>query len=346
MFNLLLSGYASADRIKDISTIEGIRSMPVIGYGLIVGLSGTGDSNINHTEESMRKMLTTMGVKTNIGDKIKTKNVASVMVSGNIPSFSRIGNRFDLSVTSIGNAKSIKDGTLLLTSLKGADGKIYGLGRGSVLVSGLSFNEEDNSYLSKNRSTSGVVNGGGSVERKWGNLDIESNKIIFLLKKPDFTTARNMAKIINSNFGEGIALIENSTGVSVKAPKNKNDLSVFISMIENLDITPAIGVAKVVVNSHTGTVVISSTVRIRNAVVSHGSLVVEIKDNVDGKGLEEGAAVEEKTTNGRAFQFSSGITLNTLVTNINRLGIGPSDLVAILQSLKEVGAMQADLIIL
>jgi len=344
-FLITMSSIVSADRIKDIAVIEGVRDMPVVGYGLVVGLSGTGDGNINHTQASLRKMLTTMGVKVDAGDKIKSKNVASVMVSGRIPPFARIGHKFDLTVTSIGDAKSIKDGTLLMTTLKGATGDMYAIAGGQILVSGLAGNQNDNSFLSKDRSVSGIINGGGTVEKNWKINIANDGRIRFLLKKPDFTTSSNMAKVIDANFGEGISINEDSMSVSVKAPAKKSSIAGFISMLENLDVATAITSARVVVNSHTGTVVISSTVRVSDVVVSHGSLIVEVKSGAK-KGLQEGEVVEAALKDGRVFEFSSGIDLKELVDNINKLGIGPSDLVAILQSLREAGAMHADLIVI
>lgn len=342
---VLFSATATADRIKDISVIEGVRDMPVVGYGLVVGLNGTGDGNINHTQSSLRKMLTTMGVKVDAGEVIKSKNVASVMVSGKIPPFSRIGHKFDLTVTSIGDSKSIKDGTLLMTTLKGADGSVFALAGGQILVSGLSGNQSDNSYLSKNRSASGIVSGGGVVEKHWDMPITNNGRIRFLLKKPDFTTSNNMSQVINANFGEGVAMNEDSMSISVKSPKDKHSIAGFISMIENLEVKPAVISARVVVNSHTGTVVISSMVKVSEVVVSHGSLIVEVKAG-DQKGVRDGEVIDEDLVDGRVFNFSSGIDLKDLVDSINKLGIGPSDLVAILQSLREAGAMQADLIVI
>lgn len=342
---LLISGNSIADRIKDISVIEGVRDMPVVGYGLVVGLNGTGDGNINHTQASLRKMLTTMGVKVDAGERIKSKNVASVMVSGKIPPFARIGHKFDLTITSIGDSKSIKDGTLLMTTLKGADGSVFALAGGQILVSGLAGNQSDNSYLSKNKAASGIISGGGVVEKQWDLKIANNGRIRFLLKKPDFTTSRNMAMVINANFGEGVALNEDSMSISVKSPSTKSEIAGYVSMIENLIVTPAITSAKVVVNSHTGTVVISSKVLVSDVVISHGSLVVEVKTG-EQKGVREGQVVEEKLKDGRVFSFSGGVSLKDLVDNINKLGIGPSDLVAILQSLREAGAMQADLIVI
>lgn len=341
----LLSFGALADRIKDIAVIEGVRDMPVVGYGLVVGLNGTGDGNINHTQSALRKMLDTMGVKVDAGSAIKSKNVASVMVSGKIPPFARIGHKFDLTITSIGDSKSIKDGTLLMTTLKGADGNVFALAGGQILVSGLAANQSDTSYLSKNRAASGVISGGGTVEKNW-DLKIGSNgRIRFLLKKPDFTTASNMKKVIDANFGEGISMNEDSMSVSVKSPSKKESVAGFVSMVENLEVNPAINSAKVVVNSHTGTVVISSKVLVSEVVVSHGSLVVEVSAG-EAKGVEEGQVIEEEIKDGRTFTFGSGVNLKDLIDNINKLGIGPSDLVAILQSLREAGAMHADLIVI
>ena len=342
---MMISAFVSAERIKDISQIEGIRSMPLVGYGLVVGLPGTGDGNVKHTQSSLRKMLTTMGVKVDKNEAIKSKNVASVMVSANLPPFSRIGKKMDLIVTSIGDAKSIKDGTLLMTTLKGVDGSVYAIAKGQVVVSGLSTNAQDNSFLSKNRSASGVVTGGGVVERPWEVELSEDGFIRLVLRNPDFTTAQNVSDVINETFGEGSSYAENSLSISIKAPKNNKQITSFVSIVENLDVSPAEASAKVVVNSHTGTVVISKNVYISEALITHGNLIVDIK--AEGlPGLEEGQVAQDNAAKGRAFKFKSGVSLNDLVKNINELGVGPSDLIAILQSLRSIGSLRAELIII
>jgi flagellar P-ring protein precursor FlgI len=342
---LSLSGQSYSDRIKDLAIIEGVRDMPVIGYGLVVGLPGTGDGNISHTQTSMKKMLDTMGIKTNLGEKIKSKNVASVMISGSIAPFSRIGQRFDLVVTSIGDAKSIKDGTLLLSTLKGADGSVYAIASGQILAGGLAGNEVDNSFLSKNKIASGMVLGGGSVEKKWMIPLGGEGYTRYLVKTPDFTTSKIIADEINRQLGEGTAISENSTSIRIKSPKDPSQISPYISLLENITVTPASVAAKIIINSNTGTVVATENIIISEALVSHGSLVVQITKEGLG-GVAEGQAIGDEEEDGRAFKFSSGIGINELISNINRIGIGPSDLVAILQSLKRAGALHADLIIL
>lgn len=336
---------ANAERIKDVTNIEGVREMPLVGYGLVVGLNGTGDGNINHTQASLRRMLDTMGIKVAIGEQIKSKNVASVMVSAKLPPFARVGHKLDLVITSIGDAKSIKDGTLLMTSLTGLDGGKYAVASGSIMTGGLADNQRDGSFLSKDRFGSGVINNGGTVEKKW-SLSIGGDGVVrLLLKKPDFTTSQNIARQINKTFGEGVAESEDSMSVSFRVGKDRRMVSSMVSMVENLDIQTAESSAKVVVNSHTGTVVISNNVMVKEVVVTHGNLTVEVVAD-DNKKLRDGENRDEELKQTRAFRFSSGVSLKELVNNINKLGIGPSDLVAILQSLREAGAMQADLIII
>jgi flagellar P-ring protein precursor FlgI len=346
VLTILMSNVVNAERIKDISNLEGVRGMPLVGYGLVVGLNGTGDGNINHTQASLRRMLDTMGIKVGIGEKIRSKNVASVMVSSKLPAFARIGHKLDLAVTSIGDAKSIKDGVLLMTTLKGIDGEKYAIAAGSVISSGLSDNKNDRSFLSKNRVGTGVINNGGTVEKKW-DLEIGGEGVVrILLKRPDFSTSQNIANAINKVFGEGVAVSEDSLSVRYRVGSDRSMVASMVAMVENIDVVTAQASAKVVVNSHTGTVVISSNVFVKEVVVTHGNLTVEVLAD-DGKKLVEGEILDlgkkEKT---RAFTFSSGVSLKELVNNINKLGIGPSDLVAILQSLREAGAMQADLIII
>ena len=342
---MVFSVATNAERLKDITTIEGVRAMPLIGYGLVVGLPGTGDGNVKHTQSSLRKMLTTMGVKINIKDQVKSKNVASVMVSGFIPPFSRVGKKIDVTVTSIGDAKSIKDGTLLMTTLKGADGETYALSQGQVMVSGLSANGSDNSFISKNRSASGIISSGAVIERPLlVDLGVDGS-LRLILNDPDFTTAENISTVINNSFGEGMSHAENSMSVNVKSTKDPKQIASFISILENIIVSPAEESAKIIVNSHTGTVVVSKNVIIKEAMITHGSLVVEIKDE-EQQGIKEGEVAQDEQRKGRAFKFSSGISINSLVKSINKLGIGPSDLIAILQSLKNIGALKAELIII
>lgn len=342
---LIMSSFVYAERIKDVTNIEGMRNMPLVGYGLVVGLPGTGDGNVKHTQSSLRKMLTTMGVKVDKDEQIKSKNVASVMVSASIPPFSRIGKKVDVTITSIGDAKSIKDGTLLMTTLKGVDGNVYGIAQGQVMVSGLSTNAQDNSFLSKNRSASGIITGGGVVERPWEVELSENGFLRLVLHTPDFTSAQNISDVVNASIGEGSSYAENSLSVSVKAPKDPRQITSFVSIIENLNVAPAEESAKVVVNSHTGTVVINKNVYISEALITHGNLVVDIR--AEGlPGLEEGQVAQDDVDQVRAFKFQSGVSLNSLVKNINDLGVGPSDLIAILQSLKSIGSLRAELIII
>jgi flagellar P-ring protein FlgI len=355
----LLSQPVQAERIKDLAMIQGVRSNQLIGYGLVVGLDGTGDKDTDspYTINSLKNLLNQLGVHIPPGVNMKPKNVAAVIVHGDLPPFSKIGQQFDVTVSSLGNAKSLRGGTLLMTPLKGADGKSYALAQGNLVVGGLSGEGQDGSKITVNIPSVGRVPNGASVEREVPNDFGNSSMITLNLHDGDFTTAMRVAESINMTIGPGTAKAMDATSVRVNAPVDPGQKVTFISMLEELEVKPGASAAKVIINSRTGTVVINSHVRVYPAAVSHGSLVVSISEQpaVSQPGPLSGgqtAVVPQSQVSineegkDRMFLFNPGVSLDEIVRAVNQVGAAPSDLVAILEALKEAGALRAELVVI
>lgn len=355
---VLLSLPVQAERIKDLATIQGVRDNQLLGYGLVVGLDGSGDKvgSSPFTQQSLRSMLTQLGIVVPPGVNLNPKNVAAVTVHASLPPFAKPGQQIDVTVSSIGDAKSLRGGSLLMTPLKGIDGQVYAIAQGNLVVGGLSSEGADGSKVTINIPSSGRVPGGATVERSVPTPFGEDALLTLNLKSGDFTTVQRVTEAINKAIGGGTAFAVDATSVKVNAPKNIGQRVGFISMIENLQVDPAEAVARVIVNSRTGTVVINSTVRVSPAAVSHGSLTVTISENTEvsqpnplGGGQtvvvpQSNVAVDESGS--RMFVFDPGVTLDTVVRAVNQVGAGPSDLVAILEALSQAGALKADLVVI
>lgn len=350
---------AYAERIKDLAMVQGVRTNQLIGYGLVVGLDGTGDKDTDspYTINSLKNLLTQLGVHIPDGVNIKPKNVAAVIVHGDLPPFSKVGQQFDVTVSSLGNAKSLRGGTLLMTPLKGADGNSYALAQGNLVVGGLSGEGQDGSKITVNIPSVGRVPNGASVEREVPNNFGQTPLITLNLHDGDFTTAMRVAESINDTIGPGTAKAMDATSVRVNAPIDPGQKVTFISMLEELEVKPGASAAKVIINSRTGTVVINSHVRVYPAAVSHGSLVVSISEQpaVSQPGpLSRGqtAVVPQSQVSiseegkDRMFLFNPGVSLDEIVRAVNQVGAAPSDLVAILEALKEAGALRAELVVI
>lgn len=347
-----------AERIKDLATIQGVRDNQLLGYGLVVGLDGSGDKvgSSPFTQQSLRSMLTQLGIVVPPTINLNPKNVAAVTVHASLPAFSKPGQQFDVTVSSIGDAKSLRGGSLLMTPLKGIDGQVYAIAQGNLVVGGLSSEGADGSKVTINIPSSGRVPGGATVERSVATPFGEDALLTLNLKSGDFTTVQRVTEAINKAIGGGTAFPVDSTSVKVNAPKNIGQRVGFVSMIENLEVSPAAAVARVIVNSRTGTVVINSTVRVSPAAVSHGSLTVTISENAQvsqpnplGGGqtvVTPQTDVSVQESGSRMFVFNPGVTLDTVVRAVNQVGAGPSDLVAILEALKQAGALKADLVVI
>lgn len=353
-----LVGVSHAERIKDVAAMAGVRSNQLIGYGLVVGLDGTGDQTTQapFTVQSLKSMLAQFGVSLPPNVNPQLKNVAAVTVSAELPAFAKPGQNIDVTVTSIGNAKSLRGGSLLLTPLKGADGRVYAVAQGNLVVGGLGVQGNDGSKVTINVPTAGRIPSGASVERIAPTMLGGDDSVIFNLHTADFTTAHRVAEAINEAVGLGTARPLDGSSVYVMAPRDPAQRVSFVSLLENLTLEPGTAAAKVVVNSRTGTVVIGSFVRVMPAAVTHGSLTVTIteKPTVSQPGPLAGGTtavvpasditVEEDSR--RMFLFNPGVSLGDIVRAINQVGAAPGDLVAILEALKGAGALRAELIVL
>jgi len=354
----LVAPMAEAARVKDIASIAGVRSNQLIGYGLVVGLNGSGDkvNSSPFTGQSLRSMLTQLGIVVPTGIKLNPKNVAAVTIHADLPAFAKPGQKIDVTVSSIGDAKSLRGGTLLMTPLKGADGKVYAIAQGSLVVGGLSVSGADGSNITINIPSVGRIPNGASVERMVVTPFSKNNFLVLNLHRGDFTTARRVVDSINLAIGPGAAKAVDATSIRVDSPLDPAQRVSFVSLLENLEVNPGAAPARVVVNSRTGTVVISSEVRVSPAAVSHGNLTVTISEDqqVSQPGAFSGGTttvvpstqVNVEEGGSRMFLFNTGVTLGEIVRAVNQVGAAPSDLVAVLEALKQAGSLQAELIVI
>ena len=356
---ILETGPAHADRIKDLATIGGVRDNQLVGYGLVVGLDGTGDQTTQapFTTQSLISMLERLGVTIPPGTNLQLKNIAAVVVHANLPPFAKTGQTIDITASSIANAKSLRGGTLLLTPLKGLDGQIYAIAQGNLAVGGLGLAGQDGSKVSINVPSVGRIPNGATVEREVATILGDAEMLTLNLHQPDFTTSIRLADSINALLGAGVAVAQDPMSVRVRAPETQAARIGLISTIENLEVTPADAAARVIINSRTGTVVINASVRVSPAAVSHGSLMVSITEDFDVSQpqpfAENGDTVVTPRSNisvsqaeNRMFMFKPGVELNDIVQAVNQVGAAPGDLVAILEALRSAGALHAELIVI
>jgi len=356
---LLASMPVQADRIKDLVSVAGVRSNQLIGYGLVVGLDGTGDQTTQtpFTIQSLKSMLSQLGVNLPANVNPQLKNVAAVIVHAELPPFAKPGQHIDVTVSSIGNAKSLRGGSLLMMPLKGIDGKTYAIAQGNLIVGGFGASSGDGSSITVNVPSVGRIPNGASVERAVKTAFLTSKHIVLNLHTTDFTTANRIATVINKSIGIESAIALDGTSIAVNAPMEQRQRVAFLSLLENLTVEPDDASAKVIINSRTGTVVIGSHVRVNQAAVSHGSLTVTItSDPVVSQppplstggttAVVPSSDIEIAQDSNRMFLFRPGITLDEIVRAVNQVGAAPGDLVAILEALKEAGALRAELIVI
>ncbi|WP_373018309.1 flagellar basal body P-ring protein FlgI [Thiomicrorhabdus sp.] len=353
---LMWSTQSFAERVKDLANVGGVRTNQLVGYGLVVGLNGSGDKT-PFAEQSLLSMLNKFGIHVPAGVKTNSKNIAAVAVHADLPAFAKPGQKIDVTVSSLGNAKSLRGGTLLLTPLKGVDGNVYALAQGNLVVGGLDASGADGSRITINIPSVGRVPGGGSVEKTVNTGFDLGNTITLNLKDADFTTATNMVNSINEVLGDGTASAVDGESIEVMAPRLPNQRVAFLSVLENIDVTPGQEAAKVIVNSRTGTVVIGQHVRVSPAAVTHGGLVVRIGEKSDVSQpnpfaggntavTPDSNVAVSSTGSGRMFEFPEGVSLNDIVQAVNKVGAAPGDLVAILEALKQAGSLKAELMII
>ncbi|WP_414649150.1 flagellar basal body P-ring protein FlgI [Dyella sp.] len=348
-----------ADKIRDLAQVGGVRSNQLIGYGLVVGLDGSGDQTTQapFTTQSLENMLVQFGITVPANVRPQLKNAAAVTITAQLPPFAKPGQTIDVTVASIGNAKSIRGGELLMTPLRGADGNVYAMAQGSVVVGGVSAQGKSGSSVQVNISASGRVPNGASVERSVASSFASSNGDLMLnLNTPDFTTATRIAEAVNRTYGAGTANAVDGGSVAVRGPADASQRVAWLGAIQALDVNPGDAPARVVVNSRTGTVVIGSEVRVTPAAVAHGSIQVTISEQPQvsqpapfSKGqtvVVPSSNVQVSEDGGHMFKFGPGTNLDTIVRAVNQVGASPSDLISILQALKQAGALHAELVVI
>ncbi|WP_152207196.1 flagellar basal body P-ring protein FlgI [Marinobacter changyiensis] len=351
----LVAAPVLADRLKDMARVKGVRSNQLIGYGLVVGLDGTGDK-APFTNQTFRNMMNQFGIVLPESTNPKLANVAAVTIHASLPPFAKPGQELDITVSSIGNADSLRGGSLLMAPLKGADGQVYAIAQGSLVVGGFGAGGADGSRITVNVPSVGRIPNGATIEREVTSPFAQGDTITFNLLRPDFTTARRVTEVINETLGTGMAYAHDATSVSVKAPRDPSQRVSFLSILENLEVDPAQESAKVVINSRTGTIVVGQNVRVSPAAVTHGSLTVTIKENFDvnqPNPFADGDTVVTPNTQiaiteepARMFQFGPAVTLNEIVQAVNQVGAAPGDVMAVLEALKQAGALRAELIVI
>ncbi len=355
LFLALVPTNASAERIRDLGQFEGLRSNQLTGYGVVVGLQGTGDDNLEYVTEAMRGVSGRLGLQLPPGVNPNLRNAAAVIITAELPAFSKPGQRIDITVSTIGQARSLRGGALVLTPLYGADGQIYAMAQGNVAVGGLGVSGRDGSQVSVNVTTVGRIASGASVERAVATGFDREGTLRFNLHEADFLTAARVRDAINTQF-PGMARIADGVSIELTLPFGSNERAAKLAMIEMLDVTPAQTAARVIVNSRTGTVVINQAVRLSPAAVSHGKLVIRIDENprvVQPAPFANGETAIEEATDITVEERSSNIallpgaaSLSEIVDALNLLGVGAADLVVILESLKQAGALQAEMVVL
>lgn len=355
---ILPASVDAADRVKDLASVDGVRSNQLIGYGLVVGLDGSGDQTTQapFTVQSLKNMLGQLGVTIPPNVNPQLRNVAAVMVHADLPPFAKPGQTIDVTVSSIGNAGSLRGGSLLMTPMKGADGRTYAIAQGNLAVGGLGVEGADGSRVTVNVPSVGRIPNGATVEREVPSGFARGNHVTLNLHRHDFTTANRLSDVINDTMGPGTAHPVDGSSVRVSAPQDPGQRVTFISMLENLRVQPGEPPAKVIVNSRTGTVVIGSNVRVSPAAVSHGNLIVTITERpqvTQPAPLAAGETVVTPQTDieviqedARMFLFDPGVTLDEIVRAVNEVGAAPGDLVSILEALRESGALRAQLVII
>jgi flagellar P-ring protein FlgI len=350
---MLVIPFAQAERIKDISNIQGVRANQLIGYGLVVGLDGTGDMTTQtpFTVQSIISMMNQLGITIPPGTSLQLKNVAAVMVTSSLPAFAQPGQTLDVTVSSMGNAKSLRGGTLLMTPLKGADGQIYAMAQGNLVVGGVGA-AANGSQTQINHLSVGRISEGATVERALPNTLLHQDIVKLELKESDFSTANNVVEAINKKFGPMTAQAESGRVIQVRPPESMSRVS-FLANLETINVALAATPAKIILNARTGSVVMNKAVTLDSCAVSHGNLSVVINTSPVisqpgpfSNGQTISTAVSEININkepGKVLKLNNGANLSDVVKALNAIGTTPQDLLAILQAMKAAGALNAEL---
>ena len=352
-------GVAHAERVKDIAALAGVRNNHLIGYGLVVGLDETGDQTTQapFTSQSLMRMLRQFGIALPEGMRLQLKNIAAVAVHAQLPAFAKPGQTIDVTVSSLANAKSLRGGTLLLTPLKGVDGEVYALAQGDLVVGGFGAEGQDGSRVTVNVVNAGRIANGAIVERGVETSFTQGSELRFNLLRPDFTTARRVAERINETLGSGVASAMDAGTVQVRGPENADQRVSFVSLLENLEVEPGEAPARVVINSRTGTIVVGNHVTVEPVAITHGSMTVVVTENLQvsqpgpfgGLGrtvVTPQSDIQIDQEGNRMWKLNGVSTLDELVQAVNGVGAAPGDLMAILEALKQSGALRADLIVI
>ena len=353
---MLLHVPAHAERIKDLGAFQGLRANQLTGYGIVVGLAGTGDDSLEYATFGMKGAASRFGLSLPPGLNPALKNAAAVMITAELPAFAKPGQRLDITVAAMGKAKSLRGGTLLMSPLQGADGQVYAMAQGNLAVGGLGVSAADGSNITINVPTAGRIPGGASVERAVDAGFATTPEMLFNLAEADLTTVGRVAKVINTSLGTGRARAIDAVTVAIQAPPGAELRTALMGQIEDLLVDPAEAPARVIVNARTGTVVINGAVRIAPAAVTHGKLTVKVNENYrvsQPEGFSQGqtavvpkSGIKVEEEKRPMFRFAPGASLADIVKAVNAIGASPADLVAILEALKQAGAMKAELVVL
>jgi flagellar P-ring protein precursor FlgI len=353
---LLAAVPAQADRIKDLGGFQGLRTNQLTGYGIVVGLNGTGDDSLDYATLGMKGVAQRFGLTLPPGVNPALKNAAAVLITADLPAMAKPGQKLDITVSAMGKAKSLRGGALIVSPLYGADGQIYAMAQGNLAVGGLGVSAADGSSVSVNVPTAGRIPAGATVERAVDTGFAQAPELLFNLGEADLTTSTRVAQAINSAFGPGRARAMDAVTIAIAVPPGAENRTLLMGQIENLDVSPADAPARVIVNARTGTVVINGAVRIAPAAVAHGKLTVSVSENPQvsqpapfSKGqtvVTPSSSIEVQEHRAQMVDFHPGASLADIVKAVNALGASPADLVAILEALKQAGAMKAELIVL
>lgn len=353
---LAFAAPAHADRIKDLGTFQGVRANQLTGYGIVVGLAGTGDDNLAYATQGMTGVASRFGLTLPPGVNPSLRNAAAVMITAELPPFANPGQRIDITVSALGRARSLRGGTLIMTPLRGADDQIYAMAQGNLVVGGLGVSAQDGSQVTVNVPSAGRIPSGATVERSVDTGFATAPQLRFNLFDADLTTAGRVAEAINREIGQQIASAVNGGSIAIDAPEGAEARTALMGRIENILVDPGDAPARVIVNSRTGTVVINGAVRISPAAVSHGRLTVSVEENPQviqpepfSRGqtaVQQDSAIRVEEERARMFDMGAGANLSEIVRAVNAIGATASDLVAILEALKQAGALRAELVIL